>query len=88
MLKRKPLGRTKKLYRWRTWDGKIGGIVQDLEKLNAARQMGFIYKTKAIFFIRVTREIEEYISMSVPRDESPHPLGRLKTKPSSGHLSF
>ena len=71
MLKRKPLGRKKNQNRWATWDGKIKSIVQDMEKLNAARQLGFIYKTKAMLFVReYTREIEEHLSISVPRDES------------------
>jgi len=71
MLKRRPLGKTKNLKRWGTWDHRIKSILQDYEKLKESQRAGFINQVKAIYFIREhSNEIGRHILENVPEDDS------------------
>lgn len=71
MFRRRPLGKSKNLKKWNTWDRKIRGMIQDYEKLKESQKMGFIRNIRAIFFVKEhTDEIRTHILEKMPKDNS------------------
>ena len=65
MLRRKP--ENKQRDRWNAWDNRMAEFWQDCEKLRISRELGFIRKTKGLFFIRERSEgLERRIASKVP----------------------